>query len=289
MKHDVLVFAFAMFIAGTIGVFVTQSGLDALTAVFFRCFIAAICLVVYNFYKGTLSSAILKSPELRYIVLGGVAIVMNWVLLFQAFRLSSITIGIVTYYIEPFFLIGLGVFILKEKIRPSTLAWTGLAFVGLLLIILNSGNTSSGAQSVLAGVGFALSAALLYAFATIMGKKVLVTPPAVVVLIQMTIGAVVLFPLANFEAARTGNTGWGYILTLGIVHTALLYALFYGSVRRVPTALIAPLSFIDPAVAILSDVVVYSGLLLPLQIVGIAAILLSAYFVSRPTSPALTG
>jgi drug/metabolite transporter (DMT)-like permease len=283
MKRDIFTFAAAMVIAGTIGVFVTQSGLDSLTAVFFRCFIAALCLGAYSFYKGTLGKNIFNSGELRYIVAGGVAIVINWVLIFQAFRLSSITIGIVSYYTEPFFLIGLGGLILKDKIRSSTLLWTGVAFIGLILIILSGQDSIGDNPSLLLGIGCALLAAVLYAFATIMGKKIVHTPPSTLVLIQMVIGAILLFPLADFNGALSGNTQWIYIIVLGAVHTAFLYLLFYQSVRGVPTALIAPLSFIDPLITILSDVVVYATVLTGLQLFGIVAILLSAYFVSRPS------
>jgi len=285
MKRSVILFAFAMVLAGTIGVFVTQTGLDSLTVVFFRCLIAAICLGIYGLYRRLFSREIFQSGELRYIIIARVALVINWVLLFQAFRLASITIGIASYYTEPFFLIGLGVILLKERFNRSTVIWTGLAFIGLLMIILNNGQVTSNGSTILLGIGFALTAAFFYALATIMGKKVSKTSPVVMTFIQMVIGAVCLFPLANLNAVIANNTSWIYLLTLGAVHTAFLYVLFYQSVRDVPTTLIAPLSFLDPLVAILSDVVIYSTLLSGLQIIGIAAILIAAYRVSRTTKP----
>jgi drug/metabolite transporter (DMT)-like permease len=276
-----------MALAGTIGVFVTESGLDARTAVFFRCSIAALCLAVYGWYKGLLNRDVLQSGELRYILIGGVALVANWVFIYQAFLVFSITISIATYYVEPFFLIGLGVLLLKEKFYPSTLVWTGVAFVGLLLIIFNSDPSAANSNMMLQGVSLALVAAFLYAVATIMGKKIRKTSPVVVTLIQMVLGTIVLVFFADFEAARSGQTQWGYVIALGAVHTAFLYVIFYQAVRGVPASLIAPLSFLDPVVTILSDVLVYHATLSPLQIVGIAAILCSAYFVSRPAKPAL--
>jgi drug/metabolite transporter (DMT)-like permease len=285
MKRSVISFIFAMLLAGTIGVFVTQSGLDSLTAVFFRCLIAALCLGTYGLYRGLFSRTVFQSGELRYIIVAGIALVINWVLIFQAFRLSSITIGIASYYTEPFFLIALGVVLLKEKFNRSTLMWTFLAFIGLLLIILNNQQTSAASSTILPGIACALAAAFFYALATIMGKKVVKTSPVVMTFIQMLIGTLLLFPLANIGAALTHNTGWGYILTLGAVHTAFLYVLFYQSVRDVPTTLIAPLSFLDPLVAILSDVILYSTLLSSLQIVGIITILVAAYFVSKTVKP----
>jgi drug/metabolite transporter (DMT)-like permease len=278
MKRSVIGFAFAMTLAGTIGVFATKSGLDSLTAVFFRCLIASICLGVYGLYKGYFSREIFKSGELPYIVVGGIALVANWILIFQAFRVATITIAVATFYVEPFFLIGLGVVLLKERFQRSTLLWTALAFVGLLMIITNSPQSNSENSNLLLGVVLSLMAGFCYAIATIIGKKIVKTPAVVMTFTQMLLGALVLFPFAHVEP----TVSWGYVLPLGAIHTAFLYVLIYQTIRDVPTGLIAPLSFLDPVVTILSDVIVYSALLSGLQITGIAAILISAYFVSRP-------
>jgi len=283
MKRSTLWFAFAMSLAGTIGVFATQSGLDSLSAVFFRCLIASICLGVYGLYRGYFSREIFRSGELRYIIVGGVALVANWILIFQGFRLASLTIAVATFYVEPFFLIGLGVILLKEKFNRATLLWTAVAFVGLLLIIVNNQQSARESDSVLLGVVLSLMAGLCYALATILGKKIVKTPAVVMTFTQMLLGTIVLFPLAQVAE----SVSWGYVLPLGALHTAFLYVLIYQSIRDVPTGLIAPLSFLDPAVTILSDVIFYATLLSAPQIVGIAAILLSAYFVSRPPKPTI--
>lgn len=285
MKRDAALFTFAMGIAGTIGVFVTQSQLDSRTVVFFRCLIAALTLGVYCWYKGLFQPAYFQRREVRLVVMGGITLVINWVLIFEAFKLASITIGIVSYYTEPFFLIALGMILLKERQRLSALGWTAVAFVGLLMIIL--ANPVAPTSTMLSGVILAIGAASIFALATILGKQVVTMPSALVTFIQMVIGTVMLFPLSDPGSALSGRVpvSWGYVLALGTVHTAFLYLIFYQSVRRVPTGLMAPLSFIDPLITILSDVVVYKTALTPIQIVGIAAILLSAYFVSKPPKP----
>src|SRR6185436_17520362 len=132
---------------------------------FFRCLIATLCLGVYGLYKGLFNRAVFRSGELRYIVIAGIALVINWVFIFQAFRLSSITIGIASYYTEPFFLIGLGVVLLKEKFNRSTIIWTVLAFIGLLLIIMNNQQPASAENATLLGIACALTGAFFYALA----------------------------------------------------------------------------------------------------------------------------
>jgi drug/metabolite transporter (DMT)-like permease len=270
-----------MFLAGTIGVFVTEANISTINAVFFRCFFAALLLGIYCWRKKLLNWHIFRSVELRYVIIGGIFLVANWAFLFQAFKHASITIGVVSYYTAPFFLISIGVFFLREFTTKSALLWTMLAFLGLLLISITGELSIVNNQSVLLGVGFGLVAAFFYACVTALGRKIQTLSPTLVVFIQMAIGTILLLPLVNHAEMVNGQINWIYVITLGVVHTALLYLLFYGAVRNVTIYVLAPLAFIDPLVAILSDVIVYRTTLTLLQIVGIAMILIASYFVSK--------
>ncbi|VVO61263.1 hypothetical protein PS898_00810 [Pseudomonas fluorescens] len=65
-------------------------------------------------------------------------------------------------------------------------------------------------------------------------------------------------------------------MTLGIVHTGLMYVLLYGAIQKLPTALTGALSFIYPIAAIFVDWLAFGHRLEVLQWVGVAAILLAA-------------
>jgi drug/metabolite transporter (DMT)-like permease len=282
LSNSTLLFIAAMALSGTIGVFVTESHLSPLNAVLFRCVIAVVILGAYCAARGWLTSRIWRSRELRPVLLGGLALVANWALLFQSFRLSSITVGIVGYYTAPFFMILLGRVFLRERFAPSVLAWTVLAFAGLVLTATTGQASILNDERILLGVCCALAAAALYASLTIAGRSIRELEPALVAFLQMAIGVVALLPFANLAEAWNSNTQWGYVVFLGAVHTALLYLLFYAAVRGVPVALLAPLAFIDPVIAILSDVVIYAMRPSIGQVAGIVVILMSAYVVSRP-------
>jgi len=271
----------AMVLAGTIGVFVTEAHVSTINAVFFRCLFAAVLLGLYCWRQKLFTWQVLRSKELKFIVIGGVFLVANWAFLFQAFKYASITVGVVSYYTAPFFLILIGVLFLKESTTVKAILWTTVAFVGLLLISITGEQSILNNGSVLLGVGFGLAAAVFYASVTALGRKIQEMPPTLVVFVQMVIGTVLLIPLADFGEMRAGEINWFYIVTLGVIHTAVLYLLFYRSVRNVPVYLLAPLAFIDPVVAIFSDLVVYRATLSPLQIMGIGMILVASYFVSK--------
>ncbi|TIX03008.1 MAG: EamA/RhaT family transporter, partial [Mesorhizobium sp.] len=56
-------------------------------------------------------------------VLGGAAIVINWLLLFSAFPRASISIATAVYNTQPFMLVGFGALFLGERLTLAKLAW----------------------------------------------------------------------------------------------------------------------------------------------------------------------
>lgn len=236
----------------------------------------------YALFTKQFDLGVFKTKEVWFIVLGGVALVFNWYFLFKAFALTSITLGIISYNTAPFFLILLGAFFLGERVTPKSLSLTALAFGGLVAIVLGGKGVSLADRGLFLGIGAGLLAALLYAALTFFGKKVSNTPPVLVSFIQTAIGAVLLLPFTQLGEAFAGSTNWGFVITLGVVHTALLYILFYRGIRGVSVQLLAVLKFIEPVVAMGTDVVFFNVTLTVIQIVGVIVILLAAYGVSRP-------
>jgi len=207
-------------------------------------------------------------------VLSGVAIVGNWLLLFGSYSRASIAIGTAVYNVQPFILVGLGALFLGEKITVQKLFWLVVSFAGMLAIV--SAHGSEGGDHYLMGIVMALGAAALYAIAALIIKRLSGVPPHLIALVQVTTGVVLLAPLAQVSAFPQEVQGWGALLTLGMVHTGLMYVLLYGAIQKLPTALTGALSFIYPIVAIFVDWFAFGHRLDVLQWVGVAAILLAA-------------
>ena len=125
----------AMLISGTIGWFVLVSGQPVENVVFWRCVFGAVALIVICGALGYLKPGIITRRQLFIAVLGGVAIVSNWLLLFAAYPRSSISIATTVYNTQPFMLLGLGALFLGERITVEKLAWLALAFGGMMLIV----------------------------------------------------------------------------------------------------------------------------------------------------------
>jgi drug/metabolite transporter (DMT)-like permease len=255
---------------------VLASGRPVLEVVFWRCAIGALALGLLCFSLGLFQQR-LSQAQVGLATLGGVAIVLNWLLLFGSYAHASIAVATAVYNVQPFILLGLGTVLFGERITAIKIFWLTLAFAGVLAIVLTKPSATylAGGNYPL-GIAMALLAACGWALAAITTKRLKGVPPQLIALIHVATGTIMLAPLVNWASLPEGVTQWTMLATLGIVHTGIMYALMYAAVQRLPTDLQGALSFIYPVVAILIDVVVLGTNLQPIQIVGVGAIIVAA-------------
>jgi drug/metabolite transporter (DMT)-like permease len=274
----------AMTILGTIGWFVVRSGQPAMDVVFWRCAFGAATLLVVCAALGLLRGH-LSLRVLAFSALGGMAIVVNWWLLFEAYSRASISVATAIYNTQPFMLVGFGALLFSERLTANKLSWLAVAFSGMLVIIMAKPDLGHDVSYVGAdyflGVAMALGAAFFWAVAAIITKKLAGTPPHLIALIQVCVGVLMLAPFANFSTLPSGFAAWGSLVTIGVVHTGVLYILMYGGVQKLPTHLQGSLSFLYPVVAIAVDVLAFGHRLQLSQILGAAAILIAAAGMNR--------
>lgn len=269
----------AMTLSGTIGLFVMASGQPAMTVVLLRCLIGGISLLALLYWQGGWKN--FNVAQVKWLLLGAAALIINWLCLFSAYKLSSISIATVVYHVQPFFLLILLAMTQKDGQILRKLPFLLLAFAG---VVFSSGldvqhdflcSADGHFSQVLAGAGLALLAALLYAFATLATRKLQGIAPAQIAGLQLLVGAVVLAPMADLSGWSWHWQSWGSLVLLGFVHTGLMYKLMYDAFQKLPATSIATLSFIYPLVALLVDVWFFSTVLSAVQLLGMAMILIA--------------
>ena len=274
LKRGSLEMIAAMLISGTIGWFVLVSGQSVVDVVFWRCVIGGAMLLLVCAVLGLLRRELLSRRVLVLALVSGVAIVGNWLLLFASYSKASIAISTAVYNVQPFMLVGLAALFLGERITLAKLAWLGVAFLGMLAIVSAHGDGATG-ENYLLGIALALGAALLYALAALIVKRLAGTPPHLIALVQLLSGILMLAPLASYQLPEQPQA-WASLAALGILHTGVMYMLLYSAIQKLPTALTGALSFIYPVAAIFVDWLAFDHRLSPLQWLGVAAILLAA-------------
>lgn len=262
----------AMLISGSIGAFVLLSGLPVTEVVFWRCLIGAVALFLFIRISKQPFSPLTK-VTLGLAILGGIALVVNWMLLFAAYARISIGLSTVVYNTQPFMLVMMGM-LLGERVSLAKWGWLLLAFGGVV-VLLSGELTGKHEAGWLSGIALALGAAFFYALTAIITRKLRSIAPQHIAFIQVLTGVVMLLPLAHMPTF-SGHFPWGILLTLGIVHTGIMYQLLYGAIQKLPTPVTGSLSFIYPVVAIVVDNLVFGHSLTASQLAGGALILVAA-------------
>lgn len=266
----------AMTILGTIGYFVVLSGEPAIDVVFWRCAFGAVALMLICTVQGIFRRQI-TLRQVAVATLGGVAIVVNWAMLFSAYGKVSIGVATAVYNTQPFILVGFGALFFAERLTAAKLSWLALAFFGVVLIVqAKPAAPVSEDMDYAIGMALALGAAFFWAIAALLTKKLAGTPPQLIALIQVGVGILMLAPFVGWTSLPDSGVAWGALITLGAVHTGLMYILMYGAVQKLPTYLQGAFSFIYPIVAIVVDYAAFGQTLHILQFLGAAAILLAA-------------
>ena len=197
----------------------------------------------------------------------------NWILLFEAYNYTTVATATLCYYFAPMFIILVSPLLLREKLTARKLICVGVALVGMVFV---SGVLDAGIKNIaeLKGVLLGLAAAVLYACVVLINKKTEGIPSNDRTVMQLGISAVILLPYVllteDLSLIDIGAGGGmllvlGMVLLVGIVHTGVAYALYFGSISVVKAQTAAILSYIDPVVAIL-----LSALLLgePMSLLG---------------------
>ncbi|WP_313084306.1 DMT family transporter [Atlantibacter sp.] len=262
----------AMLISGSIGAFVLLSGLPVMEVVFARCLIGGVTLVLFiRLSREPLAR--LSRLTLLLMAAGGVAVVINWLLLFASYRHLSIGLSTVIYNTQPFMLVLMSM-LLGERVSSVKWAWLTLAFGGVVLVLSSELGAAHQGNGLL-GVAMALGAAFFYALTALITRQLRQVSPKQIALVQMVVGTLMLLPLVQISF-ELRPMQWGILLTVGIVHTGIMYQLLYTAIQKLPTPVTGSLSFIYPLVAVVVDKLVFNHTLSLTQLAGGALILLAA-------------
>ncbi|KAA1015085.1 DMT family transporter [Paraburkholderia panacisoli] len=266
----------AMLMSGTIGWLVVSSQQSPFNVVFFRCIFGGATLALVCAVLGLFRRRLFSWQMVGLALLGGAAIVINWVLLFAAYSRASISMATAVYNTQPFMLVALGALVFRERISASTVAWLVVAFIGLVFVVKVEPAVLAVPGQYLVGVAYAVGAAAMYAVSSIITKRLKGTPPHLIALIQVSLGVVMLAPFVRFDALPASGAQWLELVVLGVVNTGLMYVLLYGAIQKLPTSMTGALSFIYPVVAIIVDRVAFGQTLAWIQVLGAVLILLAA-------------
>lgn len=269
---------------GTLGVFVEKSGQDPVTVVFYRSLIGAAAMALYCRRAGVPSWRGYGARVLLLAALTGVLMAGNWVLFTAALGHVGIALATIVFHVQPFLVVLLGALAFGERLTPARLAWVFLAFAGLLAAVAPAVLAPTG--DFAAGIACALGGAFLYAWVTLIARRLTAVPGPALTLMQCLVAVPLLLLLGPVNPLAMNPAAWPWLAGIGLIHTGLVYALIYGALPGLATPVIAVLTFLYPASAVVIDAVVYGRLVDPAQAAGLGLIVLASLGVTLGWSPA---
>ncbi len=267
----------AMIMSGFIGLFVTESQMDEVSITFFRCLIGGVGLWAYCHLKGIKTHITLNN--IGWIIMAGIALVINWILLFNAFRHIPISIATLIYNLQPFFLLVLSAVLLKEKAKKSTWGWMLIAFAGVYLVA--EVKASSVNTDIWLGMLFALGAAIFYAITTMLTRKVKGVPASAMAATQLSFCLIPLGAWLFIQGVDWSQVDWRFVGLLGGINSFGQYILLYFAFAHLAVDRLAILSFLYPITTVLVDMLYFDLALTNLQWAGMALIILANLAILR--------
>ena len=281
----------AMLIFGSIGVFVKNINLTSLELAFLRAVIASLSIggvLLFTRKKDKQADDRINLPLLA----SGIFLGFNWVLLFEAYKYTTIGKATMAYYFAPFFIFLLAPIVFKERIDKRKLLYILGAMVGLVLVVDIGGIPKGEVMENIKGIAFGISAAALYAGVVIFNKFTQKVSDFYKTFVQLVTSALVLIPFVAIEYINNKTyiqdiitsmdiSQWGLVITVGVVHTGLSYLLYFSALKGLRAQSAAILSFIDPISAVIFAAIFLKEGMNISQTIGGAVVLACTYFCER--------
>lgn len=270
-----LMLSSAMVIFGTLGVFTRNINVTSGELALYRAVLAALLIGAYLvFIKKDGLNLKEAGRELPLLLASGIAMGINWILLFQAYRYTTISAATLSYYFAPVIVTVASPFLFHERLTVKQIICFVMSTLGLVLIIGIGGAQES---ANFTGILFGLGAAVFYAAVILLNKFIKNVAGIQRTILQLLAAVVTLLPYvavsSGFNLSGLDGLGWACLLTVGLFHTGITYCLYFSALKDLTGQEAAILSYIDPLVAVIISVLLLGEPMTLAQMAGGALIL----------------
>ncbi len=220
---------------------IVRAGIPVTHLVAMRVTLGALVLIGFALVTGRFR---VPTTDRGRLLLLGVLLSAHWLTFFLAIQLTTVAVALAVVYTGPIIAAVLSGPVLGERNVGS--AWIGLALAaGGMLVVVRPG---SGAT--LDGVVVALVSAVLFAALFIVGKPLASSLGGLAVATwEAVVASIVLAPF-TVQAVRQSSEFWREFLILGVVFTGIAGVIWWGSMRRLPVAVVSVIMYLEPASAV---------------------------------------
>lgn len=282
-NHAKMSLILSMVIFGTIGIFRKYIPLPSGIVACVRGVLGVAFLLVFIKMKKIKMDRAAIGKYRKILLVSGGFIGLNWVLLFESYRYTSVAVATLCYYMAPIFVMLASPVLIKEKLTIKKTICVIVALIGMVFV---SGVLDGGVSGIseLKGILFGLGAAALYASVVMMNQGLREVPTYDKTIMQLGAAALILVPyilvVEDLSAVVLTPLIIVMLIIVGVVHTGIAYALYFGSMNGLKAQTVALFSYIDPIVAIILSAMFLKEPMTVYSIIG-AVLVLGATMISE--------
>ena len=270
VKKSRLMIAASMTIFGTIALFVRNISVTSAEIALYRAALATVLLGGFFLVTGSKIDLRAIRKELPLLLFSGMAMGINWILLFEAYRYTTVSVATLSYYFAPVIVTLVCPILFKEKMGAKQWICFVMSTIGIVLI--TGIGDLSGSNRHFTGILFGLGAAVLYATVVLLNKFIKGVSGVHRTFLQFAAALLTLLPYvlltSGFTLGNLDASGWISLLVVGIVHSGIAFWLYFSALKDIPGQEAAILSYIDPLVAVAVSVFVLGEQLTLTQLIG---------------------
>ena len=274
----------SMTIFGTLGIFVRNIPVSSGELALYRAILAALLIAIYLIITKQRISFTKIKKEVPLLLLSGIAMGVNWILLFEAYKYTTVSLATLSYYFAPVIVTVVCPVLFHERLTGKQIFCFIMSTIGLVMIT-GIGDIGSGSDFI--GILFGLGAAVFYATVILLNKFIKNVEGIPRTFLQFLSAIVILIPYVMLSGGMSlggmNAVGWINLLIVGLVHTGVTYCMYFSSLKELPGQKAAILSYIDPLVAVLISVTILGEKMTIWQIAG--GVLILGFTLWNEVSP----
>jgi RarD protein len=255
----------SVMLTGAMGIFVRNISLDGSIITFARLGLGLVFLFFFLILKKEIRTV--KITKFSYSLLfTGILMAMVSLCYINAINSTSLANAAFLLYLAPLIAVGMAAVLLKEKFTLLNGGLLCLAFLGFLFFLeFKFSLNMDESKGFLWGIGSAITYALYIVF----NRKIPAQIPALTrSFYQLLFGAVTMLPFldASIQSVTLKDVNW--LMAIGLFQGFIAISLFTFAVKHLKTVEYGTVSYVEPLIASLIGVFLYSESLTVFQFIG---------------------
>jgi drug/metabolite transporter (DMT)-like permease len=272
------------------GVWVKVSDVNPTVSAFYRVFFGGLFLLLAALYRGEI-----KWRGRRNLLLGltcGFFFTLDLILYHHSVHWIGPGLGTILPNFQVFILALVGIFFLKEQVRPITIFSMPLAFVGLYLIVGFEWHTLGPTYRL--GIYFGLAAAFFYSAFLLTLRKLQSDQQGLSIFYVLTLVSLTTAAFLGLEVLRSGHSfaipdlqSLYALLALGLLSQGIGWILITTSLPHIRASLSGLILLLQPALSFVWDVLIFQRPTNMINWLGVLIALVAIYLgaAPRPAKP----